>query len=206
MKFLFHPHLLSTLLLSYSQRLCSSSGRIQRAFGADTHTTLISRWSTTGWKKASSCCRKPLSRPAALHSGCQSPGSTERACDPRCFPSTVLQTRREALSSTSRDPHAAQNNSLPLLLHRYGLNWLMHTQGLQISTPRATQGIGASHGTVMQCYINGYSRAQGTPYAQNTAPCLSRQQKAQSCCSTWPIFSASVPSGRVGAFQADVLC
>lgn len=70
----------------------------------------------------------------------------------------------------------------------------------------AAHGIGASHGTVMQCYTNGYSRAQGTLFAQNTPPCLSGQEKAQSCCSTWPIFSASVPSGRVGAFQAGVLC
>ena len=106
-----------------------------------------------GSRIASSCCRKPLSRPAVLHSGCPSPGSTERASDPSCFPSTILQPWGET-SSASPDPHTAQHNSLPLLLHEHGLNWLTHTGSLDLlSQGNAGQGPprGQPPPTALQC-------------------------------------------------------
>lgn len=183
--------------ISCSQRLCSSSGRIQRASGAGMHTTLTSHWSTMGWKKASSCCRKPLSRPAALRSGCLSPGSTEKASDPSRFPSTILQPWGETFSLASTHnpaqlPSSAAPQTWSQLVDIHGL-----TQSLRIPSPRGMQVRGCPGDGHLPRHCNaalsGYSRAQGTPLARRTAPHLTRQGKAQSCCSTRPIFSASVP-------------
>lgn len=145
-----------------------------------------------------------MSRPAALHSGCPSPGCTERASSPRRFPLTHPAAEKP---TPQLSPIAARPSTSPFLCCPTDpVSFGRHSQGLQSATARECRPEAARRNSHLPLHSNGAAaEPTASPQLRAQPPRLTWRGKAQSC-STQPLVLCVSPEGcgTAGAFQAGV--
>lgn len=145
-----------------------------------------------------------MSRPAALHSGCPSPGCTERASSPRRFPSTHPAAEKPP---PQLSPIAARPSTSPFLCCPTDpVSFGRHSQGLQSATARECRPEAARRTATSRCTQTGLQQSPRHPHSSEHSPPLHLARESTILQHPARLVLCVSPEGRgtAGAVQAGV--
>lgn len=134
-----------------------------------------------------------MSRPAALHSGCPSPGCTERASSPRRFPSTHPAAEKPP---PQLPLIAARHSTSPFLCCPTDpVSFGRHSQGLQSTTARKCRPEAARRTAASHCTQTGLPQSPRHPHSSEHSPPASPGEGKHNPAAPSPSCSQRQPRG-----------